>query len=299
MVQTPGRGLASGQLDELAGRVVAAWDTFIAIAEQVDLEAPSRLPGWRGREVLVHLGTWDDSSPLAGAVLSARSGATGTPYDADAGNAELIARHGDAPRDEMLEALRRSRAGVADLSARREWRDLATDPAMSSLGPLPLGGLVNAGCYELAVHALDLRPCGAPEPDPSLLDAGLGALIDVTGALAARQGIGISVAAQTPDGGWRTEIDATSWSTYRTDPGPVPGPAVLGSAADILDASAGRVMAPVLLVQRRIVVQEMTQFLKLAPLVEQVPGIPGAALLRRAAGAVGGAVNLLGRLRGK
>ncbi|HVE97931.1 MAG TPA: maleylpyruvate isomerase N-terminal domain-containing protein [Mycobacteriales bacterium] len=299
MVQTPGRGLSSGSLDELGDRMVAAWDSFVDLADNVDLAAPSRLPGWRGHEVLVHLGSWDESSPLATAVLSARSGGAGAPYDPDAANAALVEKHRDATRSEVLDALRRSRDRAAELRDSRDLRDLATEPTMSSLGPLPFAGLVHAGCYELAVHALDLRPCGAPEPDADLLDAGLAALIDVTGALAARQGIVASVVAQTPAGGWRMAVDATSWSTYRTAPGKVDGPAVLGSATDILDASAGRAMAPVLLVQRRLVVQEMTQFLKLAPLVEQVPGIPGAALLRRAAGAVGGVTSVLGRLRGR
>ena len=298
MVQTPGRGLASGNLDELAERVVASWDAFIEIADRVDLDAPSRLPGWRGRDVVVHLGSWPDRSPLAEAIASARSGGGGTPYDPDAANAAVVAAHADASHHEVREALRRSRDGVVALS-RRGLRGLATEPAMSTLGPLPLAALVHAGCYELAVHALDLRPCGADEPDEALLDAGLGALIDVTGALAARQGIDGSVAAQTPDGGWRTEVADGAWTTAPTMPGHVDGPAILGSVVDILDASAGRVSVPTLLLQRRIAVQEMAKFLRLAPLVDQVPGIPGAPLLKRAASAVTGVASVVGFLRGR
>ena len=298
MVQTPGCGLASGDLADLAARVLASWDEFLAVAETADLSAPSRLPGWRGREVLVHLGTWDERSTLAELLDSARSGAPGEAFDADERNAAVIAAHADASDDEVMAAVRRSRdesaAFLADDLARH-----ATAPAMSTLGPLPLAGIVHAGCYELAVHALDLAPCGARPPDDVLLDAGLAALIDVTGALAARHAIHVPVAAQPRGGGWRVVVDGDTWATERTAPGKVDGPAILGSASDILDASAGRAAVPLLLLQRRIVVQDLTQFLRLAPLVEEVPGIPGAALLKRAASTVTGVTRGLGRLLGR
>jgi len=295
MVQTPGRGLASADLAVLADRVLASWDEFLRIADQVDLRAPSRLPGWTGREVLLHLGTWDDRAPLRDAVESTTDLAAAAAFDPDDANAAVIAAHADATDDEVRDALRRSREEVATF-LRRTMRRRATVMAMSTLGPLPLAGLVNAGCYELAVHALDLQPCGAPDPDPALLDAGLSALIDVTGALAARHAIHVPVAAQTPDGGWRTVVDGDTWTTEPTQPGPVEGPAIVGGAQDILDASAGRIGVPGLLLQRRIVVQDLTQFLRLAPLVEEVPGIPGAPLLRRAASAVSGVTGAVGRV---
>ncbi|HVF20983.1 MAG TPA: maleylpyruvate isomerase N-terminal domain-containing protein, partial [Mycobacteriales bacterium] len=287
MVQTPGRGLASGDLADLSARVLASWDEFLSLATTADLSAPSRLPGWRGREVLLHLGTWDDRVTLTELIASAKAGAPGEPYDADSGNEVVIRAHAGATDDEVLQALQRSRDAVAAFF-KRGFRSYATSPAMSTLGPLPLAGIVHAGCYELAVHALDLAPCGARRPDDLLLNAGLGALIDVTGGLAARHGIHVPVSAQTPDGGWRTDIDGDTWRTERTDPGKVDGPAILGSAVDVLDASAGRAAVPLLLLQRRIVVQDLTQFLRLAPLVEEVPGIPGAALLKRAASTVSG-----------
>jgi uncharacterized protein (TIGR03083 family) len=297
MVPSGGRGLASSDLDALAARVTASWEAFVALADVVDLAAPSRLPGWTGREVLLHLGTWGDRAPLREAVASARAETAGESRHPDEVNAELIAAHADASDDEVRTALRRSRDEVMACLA-GDLEQHAVDLASSTLGPLPLAGLVHAGCYELAVHALDLVPCGAPSPDPALLDAGLGALIDVTGALAARHGIHVPVSAQTPDGGWRAVVDGPRWETSRTAPGKVAGPAILGSAVDILDASAGRVGVPGLLLQRRIVVQDLPQFLKLAPLVDQVPGIPGAALLKRAASAVSGVTGVLSRLRG-
>ncbi|HVE62978.1 MAG TPA: maleylpyruvate isomerase N-terminal domain-containing protein [Mycobacteriales bacterium] len=296
MVPTPGRGLSSAPLAPLLDRMARSWQLFVEVAESADLDAPTRLPGWQARDVVVHLGTWDDRAPLIDAIRSARAGADGAPMDPDTVNAAVIAEHRDASDDEVLDALRRSRDGILAIN-RRELATLATAPAMSMLGPLPLAGLVHAGCYELAVHALDLHAAGAVAPDPALLDAGLAALIDVTGALAARHGITIAVSAQTPTGGWRAEIEEDQWTTTAVPAGSVAGPAILGTAVDVLDASAGRVGVPVLLLQRRIVVQDLTQFLRLAPLVEQVPGIPGAALLSRAAATVTGLTGLLSRLR--
>jgi len=297
MVPTPGRGLASGPLPALLDRVDRSWQLFLDVAETADLSAPTRLPGWRAREVVAHLGTWDDRGPLVEAIRSARAGGTGEPVDPDAANADLLAAHRDATDDEVLDALRRSGAGIAAIN-RRELAGLAEAPAMSMLGPLPLAGLVNAGCYELAVHALDLHAAGAAAPDPALLDTGLSALIDVTGALAARHGITIAVTAQTPEGGWRAEIESDCWTTTSSEPGPVAGPAILGTARDILDASAGRAGVPGLLLQRRIVVADLPQFLRLAPLVDQVPGIPGAALLSRAATTITGVRGALRKIRG-
>ncbi len=297
MVPTPGRGLSSESLAALLDRVAQSWQMFVEVAETADLAAPTRLPGWRARDVVAHLGTWDDRGPLVEAIRSARAGGAGEPLDPDAANASLLAEHRDASDEETLDALRRSRDGIAAIN-RRELARLATAPAMSMLGPLPLAGLVNAGCYELAVHALDLHAAGAAAPDPALLDSGLSALIDVTGALAARHGITIAVTAQTPDGGWRAEIDSDGWTTTPSTPGPVIGPAILGTARDVLDASAGRIGVPGLLLQRRIVVQDLPQFLRLAPLVEQVPGIPGAALLSRAAATITGVRGALRKIPG-
>jgi len=72
----------------------------------------------------------------------------------------------------------------------------------SVLGPLPLSTLVGAGAYELAVHALDLAPAGARAPSTTLLSAGVAALVDTTGALAARCDISAGAACLSPEGGW-------------------------------------------------------------------------------------------------
>ncbi len=176
---------ASGMLD--AGRdvvgpvLLGAWDAFLAAARACDLHRPTRLPGWRAQEVCTHLGVWDDYDAVAGLVASARAGGQGGTPDVDAANARVIAAHRHAPREEVLAALRRHRDGVraylADAPA-----GLDRAPTAGPVGALPLLTTLLAEAYELAVHALDLRTAGAGDPPDALLDAGLLALADVTGA---------------------------------------------------------------------------------------------------------------------
>jgi hypothetical protein len=132
---------------------------------------------------------------------SAREGGHGRLGDPDDGNARLVAAHRDASPDEVVAALVAARDRVAGFFSSPDARELGRALARSHVGPLPVLSLVHAGCYELAVHALDLGPCGAPPPDDVLLDRGLAALIDVTGALAARAGVELTLTGQAPAGG--------------------------------------------------------------------------------------------------
>ena len=74
----------------------------------------------------------------------------------------------------------------------------------------------------------------------------------------------------------------------------------------MLEGASGRVALPQLLVTRRLVVHHLAQWMRLAPLLDDVPGLPGGAALRGAVGSVGGLVGgvasgvgrVLGRLRG-
>ncbi|MBW3551781.1 MAG: hypothetical protein KY442_13660, partial [Proteobacteria bacterium] len=173
--------------------------------------------------------------------------------------------------------------------------------ARSSVGPLPVLSLVHAGTYELAVHALDLAPCGAPSPSPQLLDRGLASLIEVTGALSVRAGVDIALTAMTSTGGWRFISSGEGWTTERAAAGSFDGAGVRGTASDLLDASAGRAGLPQLLLARRLHVQQLPQWMRLAPLLDDVPGLPGGAALRAGVGGlsavVGGVGKVLGRFR--
>ena len=296
-------GLADGDPEQLGTQVLLAWGAFLDVVRDpaTDLTRPSRLPGWSGLDVCIHLGDWDDSAVLEGVLASARDGATGRLGDPDEGNEAVVSAHRDAPVDEVVAALVRSRDRLEAFFGSADARELGRALARSHVGPLPVLSLVHAGCYELAVHALDLAPCGAPPPADVLLDRGLAALLDVTGALAARSGIELTLTGQAPTGGWRFTSSADGWTTERSAPGRFDGTGVHGSARDLLDASAGRVFLPQLLVTRRLVVHQLPQWMRLAPVLDDVPGLPGGAVLRSGvqalSGVAGGVTRVLGRFR--
>lgn len=294
-------GVAMTPTNELGAAVLAAWDAFLVVARSADLTLPSRLPGWTGLATCIHLGDWEDHRVMAGVEQSAREGGGQQPGDPDAANARLVAAHRDATPGQVLDALQRSRDVLADWFAGPGPTELGRARCASAIGPLPLLSLVHAGVYELAVHALDLAPCGADPVPPALLDRGIAALMDATGALSARAGIDITVTAQAAGGGWSFSSSGDGWTTQQVRPGPFDGVGVRGSAGDLLDASAGRAALPGLLVSRRLVVQQLPAFMRLAPLVHEVPGLPGGAALRTGIGGIGavtgGVGKLLGRLR--
>src|SRR3954470_4259164 len=93
------RGMADAGRADVSRRVLAAWDAFLEQAAQVDLDRPSRLPGWRAQEICVHLGCWPENTALADLIASARAGGVGTPPEVDAVNARVVAAHRDASRE--------------------------------------------------------------------------------------------------------------------------------------------------------------------------------------------------------
>lgn len=296
------RGLASYDVDFLADRIARAWAGLLEVADGAVLAAPSRLPGWRGHDVLVHLGAWPEQRPLERMREQARSGSVEPAYDPDAAekhNARVVDLHRRATPEEVLAALVAARDGTlrfltaeADLLGQR--------PVGSVLGELSLLTLLFASTYELAVHALDLGPCGAPPPPSELLDTGLAALLDVTGALAARTRTDGRAAATTPHGGWAFASRDGNWTIAEIASGEPPpsGPVVEASAATLLDASAGRTQVAGLLVSRQLRVHDVPGLLSLMPIVEAVPGLPGGPALRAAGRYLGGAGRLVRRLPG-
>ncbi len=295
-------GVAMTDPPLLGAIVVKAWDDFLAVVDSADLSRPSRLPGWTGREACIHMGVWEDHPVMSGLVAAARAGGGAEPADVDGDNTRLVAAHQDATDDDVRTALRASRDVIAAWFETDEPAELATARVRSSVGELPLLSLLHAGCYELAVHGLDLGPCGADRPSDDLLDRGLAALLDVTGALSARADIDITVTAQSPVGGWAFTSTTDGWTTQPVPAGRFEGVGVTGKVTDLLDASAGRAQVPSLLVQRRLKVQELTSFMRLAPLLNDVPGLPGGPVLKVGvqglSSVTGGVSRLLGRLRG-
>lgn len=278
--------------------VLGAWDAFLEQAEQVDLDHPTRLPGWRAREVCLHLGLWPENTALADLITSARAGGTGTPPDPDAVNARVVSAHRDATRTEVLDGLRRAREAT-ERYLTEEPEELDTAPAVSVVGRLPLLSVVLGQAYELAVHGLDLVPCGAPQPPAPVLQSGLAALADVTGALAAQTGIDGGATLATPDGGWAFAAHGNGWTVSSVAAGEVSGPAVEAAPDLLLDAASGRANPVAAVARRRLRLHDVGGLLRLAPIVESAPGIPGGPILRVAAKTVGGAGGIVGRLFGR
>ena len=290
-------GMADMGREEVGRRVLTAWDAFLDQAEQVDLRRGTRLSGWRAQEVCVHLGVWPDSTALADLVAGARAGGTGQPADPDAANARVTAAHRDASRSDVLAALRSARAATERYLA-EEPAELDTAPTVSTVGRLPMLSVVLGQAYELAVHGLDLVSAGAAPPPAEVLQSGLAALADVTGALASAGGITAGATLTTPDGGWAFAAAADEgWTVRPVAPGRVSGPAVEASADLLLDAASGRVNPVVALARRRLRVQGLDGLLQLAPIVQAAPGIPGGPILALAARTLGSTGGLLGRLR--
>src|SRR4051795_11240874 len=233
--------MADAGRDEVGAMVLGAWDVFLEQAESVGLSRPSRLAGWRAQEICVHLGCWDDHTAMADLIASARAGGTGTPPDVDAVNARVTAAHRNASRDDVLAALRRNREATARYLA-DEPVELDTAPTVSVVGRLPLLSVVLGQAYELAVHGLDLADAGAPPVPSSVLQSGLAALADVTGALAASCGIDGGATLATPEGGWRfaADGDGDGWTVTHVLPGAVSGAAVEAPADVLLEAASGR-----------------------------------------------------------
>jgi uncharacterized protein (TIGR03083 family) len=289
-------GMADAGREEVGRLVLGAWDAFLDQAAEVDLERGTRLPGWRAQEVCVHLGVWPDHAALAGLVADARSGGTGSAPDPDPVNARVVAAHRDAGRADVLAALGAARGATERyLADEPDWLDTA--PTVSTVGRLPLLSVVLGQAYELAVHGLDLASAGAPEPPAAVLQAGIAALADVTGALAAAGGITAGAALATPDGGWSFAADDAGWTVRRLAPGEVPGTAVEAAADLLLDAASGRVNPVAALARRRLKVHQLAGLLALAPIVSAAPGIPGGPILQLAAKTLGSTGGLLGRPR--
>ena len=297
------RGLASHRPADVAALLDPAWAHVERVAERIDLDAGTRLGGWTARHVLVHLGSWDDpgiADSLAHKVAEARGGLVEPAEDADARNARLVATHHDASRDEVLAALRRARQSTAAYLRGPDVAATGTVPVSSVIGELPLTGLLVARAYELAVHTLDLVPAGGAPPDDALQTAGLGALVDVTGALLARQGLTTTFAVATPIAGWVVATSGGDWTTASLERGrslrSAGAPGVEGTAADVLDASAGRAPAAGLLLTRRLRPHDVAALLQMLPALENAPGLPGGAAVRAAARVLAGAGRAAGGL---
>ncbi|MFC1441480.1 hypothetical protein ABUW04_24780 [Streptacidiphilus sp. N1-10] len=302
------RGVATGPPGELAERTLGAWDGLLELARTLP-------PAGLGR--LAELGSWPERPVLARLMAQARDsvgysarGPAPTPSEAPPSQAPLSETpppeaprqdHSDEPPARILAALDEARRRIAEALAEVEREPgLALLELNSALGPLPLLTQIHASAHEVALAALDCFPDRAAARaglSPAVTDAAVAAMVDVVGALAHRQGLRAEAGVWGEGtSGWVFRADAQGWRT-ESGTGGGPGadtPGIEGAAATVLGVPIGRAALPSLLAKGEIRLHRIGGLMALAPLVEQVPGLPGGALLRRAVGVVG----LLGRLPG-
>lgn len=287
----PTHGLIDDSSYNLRAVVLESWDAFITLVSDADLSASTRLKGWDIRELVLHLGTWDNTSALTQVLDSLRTGDVSAPFDPESPHTKVVDAHRDASDNDVRAALAASRDAVAELLDSDTACDHRTDLVASQLGPMPLLTVVHAGCYELAVHALDVADAIEGTCPPLLLRHGIAALADSTGCLAAREGIDVAISINAKEAPWSFTAQADGdWSTTRIV-GSAHGPRVSGSAEDLLEASAGRADPVKLVTLRQLKIKHIGGLLALAPIIDQVPGLPGGRGLKAAAKTLGGLFN--------
>ena len=292
------RGLATVDRARLAAGIAQSWALFAALLERADLDAPTRAKGLTVRELVIPLGAWDDNRPLAQLLDEARRGVTGEHDQGALVDAVREAHRHESDADVRDAIVRQGESMETWLYGADD--GLADAPVASMLGTLPVITFLHAATYPLATTALDIGSTGVEVPE-QLLDNGLLGLVDTIGALAARQGITASIAGITPTTLVGTAANGGAWRTELLDPVTLRlpddvGPSVEGSTRLLLEVTAGRADVPGAIRRKEISVHDLNGLLALAPIVEQVPGIPGRGALVgaiRATTAVGAALRRL------
>jgi len=302
------RGLATQDRADLARRVVRAWELLHALAERADLGADTRA-GRSAKELLTGVGRWPDSRWVAEVVIEARerpSAAARTDQDAE--EDRLRESHRRASGAAVLRSVERAGEEAERFLGTEEDEEYGLRPVATQLGPLPLRTFLHATAYRVCVAGLDLQPAlaeGGTEADDKvgeLVELGFVALVDVLGALAARGGLTTSLTGVTDVGSWTFASHRGAWQVVQAQP---PGPAVVGPAQVLLDITAGRAEDVGGLYRRgELRLEDVPGLLRLAPLLDEVPGIPGSGSLRvmarsldMASRTLGLAGNAWGRLR--
>ncbi|MGB2969356.1 MAG: hypothetical protein WBB77_05410 [Candidatus Nanopelagicales bacterium] len=281
------RGLAVAGARELADQTVAAWTEFIAIAEGLDMDAPTRVKKTPVRAIIAKVGTWPQSRQLAQILADAQSGRV-ERVDQKAIDKLAVGSNVDRSKEELIAAVALSRDSLVDWLAGTlpdvpAFDDFALIDVGSPLGPLPIITYMHAGAFQLAVNARDLEVAGATTSQ-SLSKAGLRALVDTTGALAARMHITATFAVVTPASSVFTVSGEGGW--VAGDIGPTEGRELAGIEGDIgvvLDIASGRKNPVRRLHQKEITVRDVPAMLRLAPIAHANPGLPGGPVLRKAA----------------
>lgn len=271
---------------------VEAWNLFIAALDGVDVSGPTRKGRRSVAYVLALLGSWPEGRPLDLMRADALAGRTDAEPLRDIEARVLAAHQGDGPAI-LHAALVRARDDIAEWAATPAASNEALLPVGGPLGIVPLGTLVAASAYQLAVAARDLAPAGMEAPD-ALTSAGVRALVDSVGAVAAATRAGsatspLSLRVTTPDhllevcavdGDWRTDAHGTD--PDRRDPDL---PALRCRSEVLIDIASGRVNAPAAYARGDVTAENLGGLLRVATALAAAPSLPGGEALRTAVSA--------------
>lgn len=265
--------------DAFRERVVLAWELFEESLAAVDLAAQTRSRGKQARDLLIPLGAWPDARGIGQMIDEAREGRTATETESQSAT-RLRSAHQHATDEQVLGEVRRSADHIAAWVTGPNAQDDAPLVSPSPLGPVPIGTMVHAAAFQLAVTARDLRPAGALDR-PELDALGVVGLVDSSGAVAARLDATASIAAVTPEvsagtgalpGRWRTRVSPPDHEEL--------GPAVLGSAGLLVDIAAGRI--DLMGMARGLRVRDGRGLVGMSVVLDGIPDLPAAGMLRRA-----------------
>lgn len=271
------KGFLSSDPAGLAQRTIRAWELFGEAVAAADLDGRTRSSRRNARQMITALGTWPDSRGIPQLIADAHAGAT-TMEPFKRASARLADSHAGAGDDAVRSSV------TLSLDQTRDWLEsddlLHTGllPTPSPLGLLPMGTVVHAAAYQLAVTARDLIPAGA-EPLPELDDIGLVALLDAAGAVAARTGLVARASAVGRRGAVSCDIIDGGWTSALTDEPQFP--AVIGPEELLVDLAGGR--ADFAALTRQLRFRDARGLLALSPVVDAVPDLPGGPLLKRVA----------------
>lgn len=290
------RGRTSADLPGTLETTVAAWDDLLAQLGGFDLRDPSRKSGRSAGRILVVLGSWPEGRPLSAIRSDALAGITTAEPLKDI-EARVVEAHEYDPG--IIASLQRARDDIAAWSMTDDVASESLLPVGGALGVVPLGTLVAASAYQCAVAGLDLAPCGVTAPG-SLLDAGLVALVDAVGAVAAQQHAGtpadpLCLAVSTPTITVVTCSAGAAWRTTIADELPPNLPSLIAPTADVLDIASGRASAFTAYADGRIRTEDLGGLLRVARMLATAPGLPGTEGLGTALAAYAGTVDIAKR----
>lgn len=285
--ETGERGLATAEPDALVAATLSSWDSFIEITSSIDLAAaPTTMV-----TAIQELGTWPGQERFARLLAEARGEAPSQPGAAR--------EFGGATTEDTIAALRRSREELQKwVDTDPYWQETGLASVSTAMGPLPLLTALHGASYQ---HVTVLLP--ATDEDPTLVSPLLGtavrALVDTAGAFGARAKATASIVAASDAGNVGSGVVAADWRTR-----PVPeadletaGPRVHADALTLIRITSGNADVPALYRSGQLRVSDMSGLMRWLPVLEQVPGLPAAAALGKAAKYVAAVSSVLSKLR--